>query len=124
MDEKSTLVLDGQKDLPSVKVNGTANVAGKLVLRLSFPPATTDGVWNYTIMTCSVQCQGNFQEVVVEHDDACIVIEDAYQVKERENSLVVLVSLTRATTPTCTAAQILPSILLCAVMLLLRLTYQ
>lgn len=120
MDAASTLVLEGRTDtLPSLKVSDTASVDGNLILRISLPPTFSSyGKWqNYTIMTCSRQCSGEFQNVKVEKVGPCTPIEEVGEVRESENLMSIAISFGK--TPICFAPHALPRFALCGFLWLL-----
>lgn len=109
MDGASTLVLEGRADtLPSLNVSESASVDGQLVLRISLPPTFSSfGVWqNYTIMTCSHRCHGNFRHLTVEDVGTCTSIADVQEDQGRGSSISIAVLFDKL--PTCFSPTFLP----------------
>lgn len=102
--------------MPSLNVSDSAEVDGKLILRISLPPSFTSyGVWqNYTIMTCQQECRGRFQSVEIDESaGSCLSIEK-FQPFSEENSHHISILFHHL--ETCFASALFPSLALLVIL--------
>lgn len=97
MDGASTLVLHGSPSTLPMIESDAASLDGTLVLRLALPPTFSSfGTWqNFTVVKCHQECQGGFDEVIVELVHGCAAVEAVDEIRPRQSVLALAISLTR-----------------------------